>query len=348
MLAVTHKPRKPHHRRKSHLVDASSPKLKEIGFWRYHLPRGILRYFPAPHKLVLSTNAIHPTPGATAMPVAREDLRWWMLPHLMNLDAPAVAVAWQLCFAWSLGMRVYPAEAIVLFLTVWLAYAMDRVLDTWRSGSLCRTARHRFAQTHRSSFLRIAPLVLLADGLIAWLWLPEDAIRNGYPLALAAVAYALMAQRVSQFGRWFLMKEIAVGAIISWGALWTALSHGARWEQALPLLLMGTLVCAWNCVAISIWEAPLARAVDGPIRKRFLHAAHSHFGLITVCGAVTVCGLGMAMNTLHGLATGVAMAASMAFLAVLDQMNGFPAQNTRRVLADAVLLMPVLLLLLPR
>ncbi len=66
----------------------------------------------------------------------------WLWPNLISLDAPVVAVLWQMFFARCFGVRIDFTLAALLMLSVWLIYVADRVLDAHRRPS--GIARHQF------------------------------------------------------------------------------------------------------------------------------------------------------------------------------------------------------------
>ena len=73
--------------------------------------------------------------------------QFWLWPNLLSLDAPLVAVLWQTLFLRCLRAPVRWLPALLLFLTVWLIYVADRLLDA-RNGAVT-TPRHQF---YRRSF----------------------------------------------------------------------------------------------------------------------------------------------------------------------------------------------------
>ena len=72
---------------------------------------------------------------------------------------PLVAVLWQGFLAYRFSLPLRPAGRLVLGLTVWAIYLLDRLLDARKPASLREPARHRFYRRH--SKLMTA---LLADG----------------------------------------------------------------------------------------------------------------------------------------------------------------------------------------
>ncbi len=66
--------------------------------------------------------------------------RLWLWPNLLSLDAPIVAVLWQILFARCFQVPVDALAALLLLLTVWLIYAADRTLDAWKGDCHSPTA----------------------------------------------------------------------------------------------------------------------------------------------------------------------------------------------------------------
>lgn len=294
--------------------------------------------------------------------------RWWLLPHLLSLDAPLVAIVWQSVFGWTLGTAVRWPETLVLYLSVWIAYAGDRVFDAWRLETRDRSsvrlgfreaiatpaARHRFSAENRSALLWAMGVALLADLWVAHSQLSADLLRTGYPLALAAIAYVGAAQFLKGFGHWWIAKELTVGLIIAAGAMWVPMAEGASAEYTLLLLCAAAWLCGWNCVAISLWEKAEPDDPSGhkgaPARARERLLAHLtvYFHQWTIVGAIAVTLLGAATGSAHGLAAGCSLGTAMLLLRAVHASGAFLSDDARRVFADVVLLVPALLLLLPR
>ena len=70
----------------------------------------------------------------------------WLWPNLLSLDAPAVALLWQIFFARCFHAKLEPLPSVLLVLAVWLIYAADRTIDAWTdSGFEPRNASSAFA-----------------------------------------------------------------------------------------------------------------------------------------------------------------------------------------------------------
>ena len=58
----------------------------------------------------------------------------WAWLHLLSLDAPLVAVLWQLLFTKALRVHLPPVVTLVTALAIWLIYVADRILDSYQEG----------------------------------------------------------------------------------------------------------------------------------------------------------------------------------------------------------------------
>ena len=99
---------------------------------------------------------------------------FWLIPNLLSLDAPLVAVAWLYMFAKTWRVQYLPWVAYIsLGLMVWLIYVVDRLLDASMGGSSSEKleARHEFHREHRRAFTILAgiagvvALVLVITGM---------------------------------------------------------------------------------------------------------------------------------------------------------------------------------------
>jgi hypothetical protein len=76
--------------------------------------------------------------------------RWWQWPTVLSLDAPAVALVWQLTLARVARAPLAWRHVVVLTSSVWLAYVLDRWIEGWRLlPEQLRTQRHTFYQRWR-------------------------------------------------------------------------------------------------------------------------------------------------------------------------------------------------------
>ncbi|HLX44791.1 MAG TPA: hypothetical protein VKR43_15200 [Bryobacteraceae bacterium] len=245
--------------------------------------------------------------------------RPWLWPNLLSLDAPIVAVLWQLLFARCFHAGLSAAAAILLVLAVWLIYAADRVLDARDETS--RQPRHEFYRRHWRAVVPMWSAVLILTGWLAWTRLPSPMFERGL-LLLTAVALYLIAVHVSRRA-W--PKEAAVAVLFALGASLAIWGHIHTVADVATVVLFCCL-CWINCAAISQWEQD--RVSRGPI----------------AAAAVSVAAASLILVPEHRPVLGAAEAASAVALLALDLGRRHLSTDALRVLADAALLTPIFFL----
>lgn len=256
---------------------------------------------------------------------------WWAWPTILSLDAPLVAVAWQALFFGALAPAgaPRPAHTLVLFLSVWLVYAADRWLDGFAfADPVPATRRHAFYAGRRGPFLAIWVAVLGLDLTLALATLSRADLARGLVLLGATLLYLAAVQlRRGPLAR--LPKEFQVALLFAAGAtlfVWGAVG------LALPFVLFAAL-CGLNCLLIARWEAP--RAPSAGQRSRLDGWALA----LTLTALAAAVATPWPAGALH-LATGLGAAALWGLHRSQDRLE----VGLRRVLADAALLTPLLLL----
>ncbi len=272
----------------------------------------------------------------------------WLLPNLMSLDAPLVAMAWLYVFAktWRLGYHPWEAYAS-LGLAVWVIYAADRLLD----ASLATLPvdqlepRHRFHIEHRR-FFRISLVVAFAVALALVVTKMPMAIYKHLLLGGVLVAgFFGLSMLSSQDPREVpYTKNIMAGVTFAFGTAMTA--HIYRSEFGIYDMLTSreflcfAVLCILNISAIDLWEHA-SHSPDLEIK------ASDELSLtlpLTVLGAAA---LGYAVMDpeqasrpfFYAILTGAGL------LYVLNRQRGRFRMDTLRVMADVVLLIPVLVFL---
>lgn len=251
--------------------------------------------------------------------------RIWLWPNLLSLDAPLVAVLWQILFARCFGAPLDGVAVALLLLTVWLIYVADRTLDAWKGD--CRSPRHEFYRRHWRNLL---PVWLAALGLAAWLAverLPSGIFVRGAALLAAVVVYFVLIHVGRQHfrsrqGRW--PKEAVVGVLFALGASLVAWGQVKAPADVATIVLFSGL-CWMNCVAIEKWEA--GQPEWSP------RAA-----------ALWLAGIAGVLLYAHRPVLGGAEFVSAAAFVLLGRVRPRLSANAVRVLADVALLSPVLFL----
>lgn len=248
----------------------------------------------------------------------------WLWPNLLSLDAPLVALLWQVFFARCFGVAVDATAAVLLALTVWLIYSADRTLDAWRGqGS---SPRHKFYRCHWKWLLPSWFAILVWAAWLAVTQLEAGLLPRGIAILAAVVTYLgfVHSGRMGTMKSWALLKEGLVGILFALGVtvlVWNKVKTSA--DVATIVLFSG--LCWMNCIVIQKWEgdgldwSPNLAALILAIAASVLLYGHSPFlggaELVSACAFV---GLSKARPRLSG--------------------------DALRVLADAALLSPIFFL----
>jgi hypothetical protein len=262
--------------------------------------------------------------------------------HLLSLDAPTIAVLWAWSFAGATGEPASAAALAVLGAGTWLLYIADRLLDG-RPGAESDDLRERHVFHARHRRVLMAGGGVVAAGLAGLIvFLPRAARREDTVLFALCAGYFLaihLPRRRVRFPR-----ELAVGilfacacAIPAWSA--SPASHAElRW--LVPLL---AALCWLNCHAIHVWErveTARQRSWVTPLALLLAAAAAAFLFATASRGAMRLA---------------AAMLAAALLILALDRdqrrarrksSSGAPLSLvTLRILADAALLTPLLLLI---
>ena len=246
---------------------------------------------------------------------------WWLWPNLLALDAPAVAVTWQVFLASVAGIAVPLAASVVLALVVWAVYLADRGLDARRGAN--GSDRHRAAGRNLAVWIATALLALAAAIVVSLTVLPRSHLYVGFVVAGAAFAYfaavhVLPAKRVLDRG----VKEASVGVVFAAGAAIPLFAEARPYTNWLAGVVAFAGLCWLNCVLISLWE-------DASAAPPFL---------VVVAAACLAVGATLGAS----IPVTVAIIGSTAALGALHVFQPRISLRASRVLADTVLLSPIL------
>ena len=248
--------------------------------------------------------------------------RVWLWPNLLSLDAPAVALLWQVLFVRCFHGNLESATVVLLALAVWLIYAADRMLDALRGS--CRTLRHAFYRRHWRVVSALWVAVFGACGWIAWTQLPEGLWTPGLTMTAVALLYLLAVHLIPKL--WGSgVKEAAVGVVFAAGVSVVAWPMVRSTADLLAIALF-CLLCWMNCAGIEDWE----------------RGSHARSSVVCVAGIVALLAVFLLPERRPVLAC--AETASALGLVMLDRLSGRISREAMRVLADVMLLTPVLFL----
>jgi hypothetical protein len=271
----------------------------------------------------------------------RDSAPLWLWPNLLSLDAPVVAVLWQDFLAYRFGLPVRPAWRLVLGLTVWAIYLLDRLLDARKPPMLDEPARHRFYRKRWNEMAALLAVVLAADAIVTLGWLRPAMLRGGL-MALAGVLVYLAAFHLpAKAGK--LPKEIAAAVLFTAGTFltaWITLPCPRLAWAALAFFIL----CLANMIAIETWEwreLPKTEARPPHVLTRWLARTY----LLWVPLAVILCAIaGYKDAGRYGWYTSIALSAGAC--AGLFGAGRHVSLEARRALVDGVLLTPILFLIL--
>jgi hypothetical protein len=273
-------------------------------------------------------------------------VRLW---HLTSLDAPTVAVAWSLAFAWAAGVRLPAWIPILLALAAWAVYIGDRLLDARAAFRIANLdslrERHLFHYRHRRLLL---PLALAASCAVLWIvftQMPSMARERDSVLAVAALAYftgvhssrRLPALHLSPLVKPFVKKELLVGLLFTAACALPAFSRATAQVATARGPLVATAVffalLAWlNCHAIDRWETPHRNHGSQILAPACLLAVSG----LPLAGVLSLAQARFAALVLAGVAAAL-------LLALLDRSRGRLTPIALRAAADLALLTPLVL-----
>lgn len=245
--------------------------------------------------------------------------RFWLWPNLLSLDAPLVALLWQILFARCFHARIDPLPSVLLVLAVWLIYAADRTLDSWTGSNVL--PRHEFYRRHWRALLPLWIAVLTSGLALAWTRLTPETFYRGLALGGAVVLYFALLH----FGIFQETKEAAVALLFALGATLSAWPN-VRTTADVEAIALFSCLCWLNCVAIERWES----------------VGESRWSIAAAAGAVALAAVLFLFSQRPVI--GVAVALSALCFVLLDRARRRFSKDALRVLADVALLSPLFLL----
>lgn len=266
---------------------------------------------------------------------------WWQVPTLLSLDAPAVALMWQLLLARATPTPLPWQAPVLLFASVWLVYVIDRCLDA-RKLTLhsAVTPRHCFYVRHARGFWWLAAGVFALCVAVSVTLEPR--------LLAIGTSIALLSGLYLAFVHWgniphLFPKEVQIAFVFSLGVHVALLPWGSLWggHQLLSGVLFA-LLCFLNCALIAFWER------DADVQQKQRSLARSHPKLrpllhILALGLIGMSGISLWLLP-EMLPVWACLALSGGLLLLLEQRHHQLPAPVLRVLADVVLLTPCLFL----
>lgn len=267
---------------------------------------------------------------------------------MLCLDAPLVAVAWQYLFSRVLTLPVPVETSAALFITAWLIYLADRLVDTFSlDPTRAISLRHQFCAQHRRTWISVMVVLSVCDVWLLTREVDSRIVQFGAGVAAVTFLYLLLNYMTPRVWRAFPLKEITIGSVFAAGTVAALLPQMPTINGPLLLtLLLFAALCSLNCINIAFWE----RQIDAEQRRESIATAWPTGAkyLLPVGLCIGASAL-LASRWSRGLAiVDSCIALSVLLLGALQMLRAFVPRDDRTALADLVLLTPLLMLALIR
>ncbi len=280
----------------------------------------------------------------------------WLIPNLLSLDAPLVAVAWLYIFAKTWRVDYLPwASYISLGLVVWVIYVTDRLLDASIGGGIGKLeARHEFHRKHERAFRWTAVVAGLVAVILVVTCLPfaiygfsfgpNRYVGYGIIGGIFVLGFFILSVFSSQEAHEIpYAKNVLAGAAFAYGTAMIAYYYtGFDMDEFFKnrQLICFAVLCILNISAIDLWEHA-NRSPDPDIK------AGDELALtlpLTLLGAAAL----VFASQDHELMTRpfyYAILTGAALLHILNRTRARFSMDALRVLADVALLIPFVVFL---
>ena len=265
---------------------------------------------------------------------------WWLWPNILSLDAPLIALAWQELWAHCLAVDISWMHRVLLALATWLAYSGDRLLDARRLKGPTESPRHKFSHKHYLLLTRVWSAGLVTV-ITLGLQLSLLEIINGLVFLVVVASYFLIHHW--QCTRAFAgsAKEIMAGTVFSAGTVFFVMTGSTLTPAILLAFASWAGLCVMNCLTIACWD----RQRDKVMEQHSLARCWIRADLWLWLWAMAVITLAIGAWSMDPRLVPIAAALSLSALA-LNKLTNAEGDDLRRVLADVLLLTPMLLFLL--
>lgn len=269
---------------------------------------------------------------------------FWLIPNLLSLDAPLVAIAWLYIFAKTWRVDYLPWAAYIgLGLVVWVIYVVDRLVDVSipDKGDSRLEARHSFHGKHQRVFKILAKvaagvaIVTVVTGLPLWIY--TYAVIGG---VMVVGFFTMSVFATPENDELPHAKNIIAGLCFAYGT--SMLAYGYTGFEMIGLFASSELICfavlcILNISAIDLWEHA-NRSSDPEIKAKdelLLTIPLALLGLFSLLFALKDPDL-TTRPFFYAILTGAGL------LYVLNRTRSRFSMDGLRVLADAALLVPLL------
>ncbi|HXB02898.1 MAG TPA: hypothetical protein VNV15_08795 [Opitutaceae bacterium] len=265
---------------------------------------------------------------------------------MLSLDAPAVALSWQWLLARVAHTPLAWHHVFILGAATWLAYAADRWIEGWQiAREQLRTQRHWFYQRWRWPVFSAWLGVLVTALAVSFTRLNSRELAAGFIVLAPVLVYLLSHQLMHRGNPWRVPKELCVALLFAAGVSCFPIARepGALRLLSVPLALFGAL-CLANCVLISLWETEVDRTHGQTSFALQYPRGHRLVRLLPWLLALLATGFAGSETGAMRVAA-LCAAASGGLLGAVDLAHVRCGRQLARVLADVVLMTPLVPLL---
>lgn len=262
---------------------------------------------------------------------------WWLWPHVLSLEAPLVAVLWQIGLAKAHGLHLMPMVHAGLGLVVWIIYVLDRLWDTFRQPKAELDVRHAFYRRHRVLFLALLmPLALAGAAWIALKEIPEGILWQAVSIAVFVALYFFI--YVARIAPALMPRPHAAALLFALGCTASIrfFSMPETWADPMLECAVLTLLFLANLSALAAKEEEAAG------KPSHWHAAHPTLlgGNVLVLVAILYF---IQKGTFDAvlLAPATAALVGLALMTILHRFRGKLSVEQHRVLADLAMILPL-------
>ena len=204
-----------------------------------------------------------------------------------------------------------------------------------------RTARHRFYQKHRWTVASVWIAILIADVATAIAGLSRREFLAGAVLLAPTLLYVLSHQLVHRHSRWRAPKELCIAALLAGGAaVFVVATPGVALRPLLLPVGLFAALCFTNVALIAVWEREVDETHGQVSLARQFRRATAITRALPFALAAIAAFAGTAATGGPRIAAHCA-AASAVLLAAIDRYESRIGWRPARILADVVLLTPL-------
>ncbi|MDZ4743848.1 MAG: hypothetical protein SGI98_10585 [Verrucomicrobiota bacterium] len=176
--------------------------------------------------------------------------------HFVGLDAPVVAMIWQMIWGNLLSSGLQWFHYVILFTGTWAVYLGDRFLDNSKeSEGFAQQQRHDFAGYNRKLIIVLCLLAISICTVTSLLMLRPKGAIGGVVFSLIVGAYLIGIHQRRWAQTALGVKEAGVAVLFACGTAFFPLIWRTTLDiQTLMAFLLFVLLCFENCLFITLWE----------------------------------------------------------------------------------------------